>query len=45
MNGRQDELMEDLQSICDREYDGDRTKMILDILVVIGYWAELKADE
>ena len=45
MNGRQNELMEDLQNICENNYDDDRTKMILDILVVIGYWAELEMDE
>lgn len=45
MNERQNNLMEDLQNICDNVYDGDHTKMILNILVVIGYWAELKMEE
>ena len=45
MNGRQNDLMEDLENICRNNYDDDHTKMILDILVVIGYWAELKAEE
>lgn len=39
------DLKEGLQNICDNDYEGDHTKMMLDILVVIGYWAELKADE
>ena len=44
MNERQNDLKENLQNICDDVYDGDHTKMILDILVVIGYWAELKVN-
>lgn len=44
MNGRQNDLMEELQSICDNDYEGDKNKMILDLLIVMGYWAEFKID-
>ena len=44
MNGRQNDLMEELQNICDSDYEGDHNKMMLDILVVIGYWADLASE-
>lgn len=44
MNERQDNLMKELQNICDSDYEGDHTKMMLDILVVIGYWADLASE-
>ena len=45
MNGKQNRLEEQLSTICDDEYDGDMKAMMLDLLVVIGNWAEFEADE
>ena len=42
MNEKQNRLEEELSKICDDEYDGDKNKMILDLLIVMGYWAEFK---
>jgi hypothetical protein len=42
MNEKQNQLEEQLSTICDDEYDGDKNKMILDLLIVMGYWAEFK---
>lgn len=42
MNEKQNQLEEQLSAICDDEYDGDKNKMILDLLIVMGYWAEFK---
>lgn len=41
MNEKQNRLEEELGTICDDEYDGDKNKMILDLLIVMGYWAEV----
>ncbi len=44
MNEKQNDLKNELDNICESQYDGDKTKMILDLLVVMGYWAEFEAD-
>lgn len=44
MNEKQNQLEEELSTICDDEYDGDKSKMIFDLLIVMGYWAEFKMD-
>ncbi len=45
MNEKQDKLKEELDNICDCQYNGDKNRMMLDLLVVIGNWAEFEADE
>lgn len=42
MNENQNRLEEELSTICNEEYDGDKNKMILDLLIVMGYWAEFE---
>ena len=44
MNEKQNNLKEELDFICDNDYEGDHNKMMLDILVVIGYWADLASE-
>ena len=44
MNGKQNNLKEELDFICQNQYDGDKNRMMLDLLVVIGNWAEFEAD-
>ena len=45
MNGKQNNLKEELDFICKTQYNGDEKAMVLDLLVVLGYWAEFEADE
>lgn len=45
MNEKQDKLKEELDFICQNQYDGDMKAMVLDLLVVLGNWAEFEADE
>ena len=44
MNEKQNDLKSELDNICDYQYNGDKNKMILDLLVVMGYWAEFEAE-
>ena len=44
MNGKQNNLKEELDFICKTQYDGDMKAMMLDLLVVMGNWAEFEAD-
>ena len=45
MNEKQDKLKEELDFICKTQYNGDEKAMVLDLLVVMGNWAEFEADE
>lgn len=45
MNEKQNDLKSELDNICDCQYNGDMKAMMLDLLVVIGNWAEFEADE
>lgn len=40
MNEVQNELNYRLEELCSWMYEGDKRKMLLDLLVVIGYWSE-----
>lgn len=44
MNEKQNNLKEELDSICESQYNGDKNRMMLDLLVVLGYWAEFEAE-
>lgn len=45
MTEKQNNLKEELDFICKTQYNGDEKAMVLDLLVVLGYWAEFEADE
>ena len=45
MNEKQNDLKSELDNICKTQYDGDMKAMMLDLLVVMGNWAEFEADE
>ena len=45
MNEKQNNLKEELDFICKTKYNGDKKAMVLDLLVVLGYWAEFEVDE
>lgn len=40
MTEKQSELNLSLNFICQTEYDGDKKRMLLDLSVIIGRWAE-----
>ena len=44
MNEQQNNLKEELDFICKTQYNGDKNRMMLDLLVVLGYWAEFEAE-
>ena len=45
MNGNQRELNDRLEELCLYMYDDNKKKMLLDLLVVIGYWSEFELRE
>ena len=45
MNEKQNNLKEELDFICKTQYNGDEKAMVLDLLVVLGYWAEFEVSE
>ena len=45
MNEKQNKLKEELDFICKTQYNSDEKAMVLDLLVVLGYWAEFEVDE
>lgn len=42
MNGMQNKLYNYLEELCTYMYENDKRKMLLDLLVVIGYWSEFE---
>ena len=45
MSGTQNELNYKLEELCSWMYEDDKKKMLLDLLVVIGYWSEFELRE
>ena len=45
MNEMQNELNYRLEELCSWMYEGDKRKMLLDLLVVIGFWSEFELRE
>lgn len=45
MNGTQCELNDRLEELCSWMYEDDKRKMLLDLLVVIGFWSEFELRE
>ena len=45
MSGNQCELNDRLEELCLYMYDDNKKKMLLDLLVVIGYWSEFELRE
>ena len=45
MSEKQNNLNDYLNDLCTFMYDSDKRKMLLDLLVVIGYWSEFELRE
>lgn len=44
MNEQQNNLKSELDIICESQYYDDKNRMMLDLLVVLGYWAEFEVE-
>jgi len=45
MSGTQNELNYKLEELCSWMYENNKRKMLLDLLVVIGFWSEFELRE
>ena len=45
MNEMQNKLYDYLEELCAYMYDDNKKKMLLDLLVVIGFWSEFELRE